>query len=128
MSQLELTIIVVVVLIIGGVFASIWIIGGPQRKAKKLIATGIPVQAKIIQLLNSGMTTKGTTGIFFWVLFEITPPTGAPFQVKRTVRASAVSAPTLQPGNLIQVFIDPNNPKEIAIPGTDDYTPRMTFI
>jgi hypothetical protein len=82
----------------------------------KLLKTGVPAQATILQVSDTGVTVNNSPQIK--LLLQVNPPTGMPYQVETKVLISRLQTHAYQPGMVVPVKIDPNDKDKIAI----DYT------
>lgn len=108
----------VFILIFGGVF---WSVFRPMAIQNKLQKTGVPAQATIMQVSDTGVTVNNSPQIK--LLLQVTPPTGMPYQVETKLLISRLQTYSYQPGMTIGVKIDPNDKNKIAIDysgGTDN--------
>src|SRR5580704_15862128 len=81
---------------------------------KELQASGIPAEAAILQIWDTGITVNEDPVIGMRV--EVRPKDGAPYEA--TIKKSEISRldlPQFQPGNVIPVRIDPKDPQHVAI-------------
>jgi len=109
--------------IFGSVFALIFIVvfGGvfwsflfkPMMVRNKLAKTGVPAQARIVSLSDTGVTINNNPQIK--LLLEVTPPMGAPYMVETKMVISRLQTATFQPGTTIPVIVDPNDKNLVEI-------------
>lgn len=86
---------------------------GGISDAKELQHTGVPAQAKILAIEDTGETINDDPVIRLVV--DVTPPDRPPFQatIKRLL-VSRLEIPQFQPGTVIPVRFDPQDPSRIS--------------
>ena len=99
------------IIIFGGVFWSFFF--KPMMVRSKLSKTGVPAQARIISVSDTGTTVNNNPQIK--LLLEVTPPMGAPYQVETKQLISRLQTSSFQPGTMLPVIIDPNDKNLIEI-------------
>ena len=95
---------------------SSWISGGLKgRLRQKIMETGIPAKARILEVENkeydyhAGIRTVELT-------LEVNPKTGVPYQAKSTVKTYASDASLMfHPGKTVKVFIDPEDASQVEV-------------
>jgi hypothetical protein len=106
-------IITVVVLIV--VFV---IVGRVMRSAgqdRKLLQTGEPAQATILQLRETGLRINEQPQIA--LTLEVRPTNRPAYQTEAKMIISYLQAAQFQPGALLDVRVDPADPNKVAIAG-----------
>ncbi|RPI16567.1 MAG: hypothetical protein EHM58_11595 [Ignavibacteriae bacterium] len=98
------------IIVFGGVF---WMIFRPMMVQNKLMKTGVPAQATILGVSDTGVTVNNSPQIK--LLLQVSPPTGMPYQVETKLLISRLQTYAYQPGMTIAVKIDPNDKDKIAI-------------
>jgi hypothetical protein len=99
------------IVIFGGVFWSFFF--KPMMVRNKLSKTGVPAQARILSLSDTGVTINMNPQIK--LLLEVTPPMGAPYQVEMKQVISRLQVSEYQPGTVLPVIVDPNDKNLIEI-------------
>jgi archaellin len=109
--------------VFGSVFALIFIVifGGmfwsfffkPMMTRNKLAKTGVPAQARIVSLADTGVTINMNPQIK--LTLEVTPPMGAPYMVETKQVISRLDTASYQPGTILPVIVDPNDKNLIEI-------------
>jgi hypothetical protein len=112
------TIIIVISIIITVVvlFFAFRIFSGVMRGAKQtreLLMTGVPAQARILQLGETGMYVNNQPAVD--ILMEVQPHDRPPYQVQTRMVVSMIRLASIQPGNIVPVKYDPNDPTKVAI-------------
>ncbi len=80
---------------------------------KQLLATGETAQATVVQIWDTGVTINDNPRI--GLLLEVQPANRPAYQVKTAQTVSRLQTSMYQPGQTLEVKIDPANPKKIAI-------------
>lgn len=81
---------------------------------RKLIATGIPGTAVVLDVRDTGVTINHTTAVLEARL-QVTIPGQAPYEATAEVKMGRMSWGGLQPGMTVPVKVDPQNPARVAI-------------
>ena len=126
-----LVVILITLVTVGGTF---WVLfrvlgslGKGEKERQRLLQTGIPAQARVLQIQMGGMTV--TTGVHrqlqLVIAAEIHRQGMPPYQTQFTSMVSELQIPMLQPGAWIQVRIDPMNAQNIALEALGAQGPGM---
>ena len=112
------TVIIVISLLITVVvlFFAFRLISGVMRGAKQtrdILTTGIPAQARILQIGETGMYVNNNPAVD--ILLEVHPPDRPPYQVQTRMVVSMIRLPAIQPGNVVPVKYDPTDPTKVAL-------------
>jgi hypothetical protein len=112
------TIIIVISLIITVVvlFFAFRIFAGVMRGAKQtreLLATGVPAQARILQIGETGTYVNNNPAVD--ILMEVHPQGRPPYPVQTRMVVSLIRLPSIQPGSIVPVKYDPNDPTKVAL-------------
>lgn len=99
------------IVVFGGVFWSFFF--KPMMTRNKLSKTGVPAQARILSLSDTGVTINMNPQIK--LLLEVTPPMGSTYQVEMKKVISRLDTASYQPGNILSVIVDPNDKNLIEI-------------
>ena len=89
------------IVVFGGVFWSFYF--KPMMVRNKLSKTGVPAQARILSLSDTGVTVNMNPQIK--LLLEVTPPMGSTYQVEMKKVISRLDTASYQPGNILSVII-----------------------
>ncbi len=81
--------------------------------ARTLQETGEPAEATIVKIWDTGMTVNDDPVIGF--LLDVRPVGKPAYQAETKLRISRVDIPQVQPGAVVQVRIDPKDPKHVAL-------------
>jgi hypothetical protein len=84
-----------------------------RDEACKIIATGKPATAKILQLKDTGITINQDPVAEF--VLEVYPANGRPFQARTQALISRLEIPLAQPGRIVPVRYDPKRATRVAI-------------
>ena len=105
--------IIVVTLLI--VFVVLWKVLGPMFQSKKLLKTGEPGQARVLNVQDTGVTVNMNPQIK--LLLEVTPQDRfrQPYQVETKLIISRLQTSFYQPGMMLSVRIDPKDPSKVAV-------------
>lgn len=100
---------------------------------KQLLATGETAQATVVQMWDTGVTINDNPRV--GLLLEVRPTNRPAYQVKTAQVVSRLQTSMYQPGQMLEVKIDPADQKKIAItavlssapgmPGTPDMAQAM---
>ncbi len=82
-----------------------------QRRA--ILQSGIPATAAILQLAETGMFVNHQPQVR--IALQVNPPNGAPYQTEVTMVISPLQIPRVQPGLVVPVKIDPQDPAKVAL-------------
>ena len=114
----------IIVLTIGGVFVSmaftllmIFVIRKWVKKAfgpdQKLLETGVAAQAVILKIWDTGVTLNDNPQV--GMLLEVQPQGQDPFRVEMKSIISRIAIGQIQPGRVVPVRYDPQNPSKVAL-------------
>jgi hypothetical protein len=109
-----------------------------MSEAKDLQRVGVPAQAEILSIGESGLTVNENPVITLEV--EVRPPDRLPYRatIKRLL-ISRLEVPQFQPGTIIPVRFDPRDPSRVSYdlgppraartsnPFTDNFTPKQVL-
>ena len=99
------------VVVFGSVF---WYAFRPQAKARELMETGEPAQAKILEVRDTGVTINEINPMIK-LLLEVQPEEGEPYQTETRLLINRTQIPQFQPGMTIPVMIDPEDREQVAV-------------
>lgn len=116
-SVVGIVITVVVTAVFVGVFGLAF---GPLFRASKLLQTGIPAEAKILKVWDTGTTVNEQPEIE--LLLEVEPKSGARYETKTKAVVSRLQAAWYMPGARVGVRVDPKNPNRVVITDRLDVT------
>ena len=106
-------VITVVVLVVVFVVVGRMMRGSAQNR--KLLQTGEPAQATILQLRETGLRINEQPQI--GLQLEVRPANRPAYQTEAKMIISYLQAAQFQPGTLLDVRIDPADPSKVAIAG-----------
>lgn len=86
----------------------IYLIRQNQKKAQALMATGVPGEATILQLEDTGMRINDDPRVA--VTMEVRIPGYPPYMVKKTVTLPLIRMSQVQVGSIVAVMADPTQP------------------
>jgi hypothetical protein len=84
-------------------------------QARELQKTGIPAEAKILELWDTGMTLNNDPVV--WLVLEVHPKEGAPYRAKTKSPISRLDVPQFQPGAIVPVRYDPKDHQRVSLDG-----------
>jgi hypothetical protein len=84
-----------------------------EKEAKQIRATGVPADATIVQIWDTGVTVNNDPVVGF--LLDVHPDSQAAFQAKTKALVSRLAVPRVQPGAKLKVFFDPKDTTRVAI-------------
>jgi len=82
------------------------------RQAQELEKTGQTAEATILEIRDSGITVNNDPVVDF--VLEVRPEGKEAYKAKTRMRISRIEIPQFQPGALVQVNYDPNNPARVS--------------
>lgn len=83
---------------------------GPNEK---LLQEGIPAQATIIKIWDTGITLNDNPQV--GMLLEVQPTGQPPFRVEMKSIISRIALAQIQPGRIVPVKYDPQDPSKVAL-------------
>lgn len=88
-----------------------------QAKTNKLLQTGTPAQGRILQLGTTGQSVAvmGHRHLKLVLTVEVQSPFGAPYVATFEQLISELQIPSVQPGAIVELRVDPANPQRIAM-------------
>jgi hypothetical protein len=92
-----------------------------QAKTDELLRTGLPARGRILQLGTTGgsVAVMGHRHLNLILTVEVQSPiNGAVYTTNFQQLVSELQIPSVQPGALVELRIDPHNPQRIALAGT----------
>jgi hypothetical protein len=101
------------VIIIGVVAFAFGNVLGSQARQRALQKTGVRAEATITGLEETGLTVNRIYPVVK-IMLEVRPPGGQPYQVKLRTMVSRLDIPQIQPGKVVAVVYDPENPSNVA--------------
>jgi hypothetical protein len=105
-----LVILFIVFRFVGNIMGSI---NKAQQNTAQLLATGEPAQAKVLQLADTGMKINYDPVV--QIVLEVTSPSRGTYQAQVQSLVPMIKLSQLQPGQTVQVKIDPMNPNNVAV-------------
>jgi hypothetical protein len=81
--------------------------------SKKILETGLPAQATILEVRDTGVTVNNDPQIK--LILQVNPQTGMPYQVEVKLLISRLETYKFQPGMVLPVKYDPNDTSKVAI-------------
>jgi hypothetical protein len=96
----------------------------PLFVASKLQKTGISATAVILEVSDTGTTINDNPQVK--LKLEVQPAHRAPYQAETKILISRLQTSFFQPGSIIPVKIDPDNPKNIALDTTGANAGNLT--
>lgn len=95
--------------IIGWVFKKL---GDQQAQTQALLTTGEPAEATVLRLSDTGVTVNDNPLVH--LLLEVRTPGREPFHAEAQWTVSRLQTSLFQPGSVIQVRYDPNDPTRVV--------------
>jgi len=84
-----------------------------EKDAKQIRAIGVPAEATIVQIWDTGVTVNENPVVGF--LLDVHPENQAAFQAKTKALVSRLAVPRVQPGARLRVFFDPKDTTRVAV-------------
>lgn len=116
MGSTAIIIVISLVITLVVLFFVFRLISGMMKGAKQtrqLLATGVPAQARILQIGETGMYVNNNPAVD--ILLEVHPQDRPPYQVQTRMVVSLIRLSAIQPGNVVPVKYDPADPTKVAI-------------
>lgn len=86
---------------------------GKINQSNKLLATGAPAQALVMQLADTGVRVNDNPQVK--LVLEVHPMGQPPYQVETTAFVSMLKLAQIQPGQTVNVRYDPADPSKVAL-------------
>ena len=105
----------VVIMLLFGLFlvgAFYWMYRTAQNDRHKR-KRAIKATAKILKISHSRISTQSRGDVIVYLTLEVTPPTGAPYQVDTDWWIGAAAIPKVEVGRTVAIKIDAKDPKII---------------
>jgi hypothetical protein len=117
MKYMWVVVAVIVVLVMLPFIKMLFGLGKGQARRRQLLQTGIPAKARIlgIQPTGTSIETGGHRQPQVAMMLEVQPPSGPAYQAQLVTFISEFQIPQIQPGAMVQVRYDRNNPRELAL-------------
>ena len=107
------TAVPIIVLTIVAIVVVMFVVRRMTGPDKQLLATGETAQATVLQISDTGMRINDNPRVS--LLLEVRPANRPAYQVEVKQVISMLQASQYQPGQLLEVKIDPNDQKKVAI-------------
>lgn len=86
---------------------------GKINQSNKLLSTGAPAQALVMQLADTGVRVNDNPQVK--LVLEVHPIGQPPYQVETTAFVSMLKLAQIQPGQTVNVRYDPADPSKVAL-------------
>jgi hypothetical protein len=83
------------------------------QQRNQILQSGVQATAVVLSLADTGMLVNYQPQVK--MVLQVNPPNGAPYQTEVTMVVSQLQIPRVQPGMVVPVKIDPNNPANVAV-------------
>lgn len=100
------------VIVLGGCTAIMDRYSG-RGEACAILAVGVPAQARIVRLVDSGITINDDPVVDF--ILEVQPPQGPTYSATSRALVSRLELASVQPGRVLPVRYDPDQPQRVAM-------------
>jgi hypothetical protein len=84
-----------------------------EGEARKIRALGRAAQAKVLKIWDTGITVNNDPVVGF--LLEVRPNDRPPYQAETKALISRLDIPQIQPGAVLPVKFDPDDPGRVAL-------------
>lgn len=84
-----------------------------RKESCAILAIGKPANARIVRLIDTGTTINNDPVVEF--ILDVTPPDGGPYEARTKALISRLDIPSVQPGRVVPVKYDPQNPSRVAL-------------
>lgn len=90
-----------------------------QEQTQRLLANGMPAEGRVLALVPTGTTVAvmGARHVRVMIGLEVHVPGRPPYPTQITPLVSELLFPSIQPGAMVSLRVDPNNPMNVAIAG-----------
>jgi len=128
---ISVVVLVVTLLVVGGVFFTLYKIFGGMKRAnqerERLLREGVQASARVLSVQMGGMTM--TIGVHrhlqLQIGLEVQPAGRPPYQTTLTTMISELQIPQIQPGVLLTIRYDAQNPNKVALEGVGGAPPAQ---
>ncbi|MBP8002871.1 MAG: hypothetical protein KA314_22090 [Chloroflexi bacterium] len=86
---------------------------GKINQSNKLLTTGVPAQARVLQLADTGVRLNDNPQVK--LVLEVHPMGQPPYQVETTAFVSMLKLAQIQPGQTVNVRYDPADQSKVAL-------------
>ena len=86
---------------------------GKINQSNKLLTTGVPAQARVLQLADTGVRLNDNPQVK--LVLEVQPLGQPAYQVEIASFVSMLKLAQIQPGNTVNVRYDPADPSKVAL-------------
>ncbi len=101
-------------IIIGVIAFAFGKVFGPVARQQELQKVGVPAEATITGLVETGLTFNRIYPVVK-IQLEVRPPGGQPYRAEIRTMVSRLDIPQIQPGRVLKVMYDPSNPSNVAL-------------
>lgn len=107
-----------------------------QAETQRLLAVGMPCAARVLQIEQTGTTVAmmGEQSYELRFRLEVTPPAAmayrgmsAPYQAEMVSLVPMLAVPRVQPGCVISVRVDPQDPRKMAFDSAAPPAPAQAY-
>jgi hypothetical protein len=84
-----------------------------RKESCEILATGKPANGRIVRLIDTGTTINNDPVVEF--VLDVTPADGKPYEARTKALVSRLDVPSVQPGRIVPVKYDPQNPFRVAL-------------
>ena len=92
----------------------IWFFFGPEIRRQRLLTRGVPAEAEILAVEETGITVQGNypVGRFRFLVY---PPEDEPYEATAKCTLNRFEIPAYQPGSTVHVLIDPKDHRKVTL-------------
>lgn len=84
-----------------------------RTEACAILASGVPAPARIVRLVDTGTSINDDPVVEF--ILEVTPNGAPAFDASTRGLVSRLDIPAIQPGTIVRVKYDPDQPSRVAL-------------
>lgn len=84
-----------------------------RTEACAILAVGVPAPARIVRLVDTGTSINDDPVVEF--ILEVSPDDAPPFEASTRGLVSRLDIPAIQPGTIVRVKYDPDDPSRVAL-------------
>lgn len=92
----------------------LWFFFGPEVRRQRLLARGVPAEATILAVEETGITVQGNYPMARF-RFEVHPAVGEPYEVTTKCLLNRFEVPAYQPGATVRVLVDPEDRRKVVL-------------
>lgn len=84
-----------------------------EGEAKRIRRVGQSAEALVLEIRDTGMTVNDDPVVAFRL--QVRPISGTPYEVETRGLVGRLDVPQVQPGTVLPVAVDPQDPRKVAL-------------